>query len=60
EANVSKNIAVYELSFGISVSIFALIGGYISQQIGNRWPYFIDFVIIVGMAIFFIRSGSHR
>jgi MFS family permease len=60
EANISKNIAVYELSFGISVSLFALIGGEISQEIGNRWPYFIDFIIVLGMAIFFIRSGGHR
>ncbi|MGC8630178.1 MAG: MFS transporter [Thermoplasmata archaeon] len=60
EANVSKNIALYELSFGSSVSIFALIGGYISQQIGNRWPYFIDFVIIAVMAIYFIRAGRRR
>ncbi len=60
EANISKNIALYELSFGISVSLFALIGGYISQELGNRWPYFIDFLVICGLTIFFIKAGSSR
>ncbi len=54
DANISRNIAVYEFSFGISVSAFALIFGYVSQDIGIRIPYIIDFIITFALSIFFI------
>lgn len=60
DANISKNISLYELSFGISISIFALIGGYISQNIGNRWPYFMDFMIIIGLTIFYFEFSAAK
>ncbi|MEM0502862.1 MAG: MFS transporter, partial [Thermoplasmata archaeon] len=41
DSDISKNIAIYELSFGASVSIFSLFLGWISQNYGNKTPYLI-------------------
>ncbi len=52
-SNVSKNIAIYELSFGASVSIFSLIFGWVSQDYGIRVPYFLDFFIILSITVIY-------
>lgn len=54
DANISKNIAFYEFSFGVSVSAFALLFGYISQNVGVKIPYIIDFIVTLIIALIFI------
>lgn len=55
-ASITKNIAIYEFSFGISVSVFALVFGYISQNIGVKVPYVLDFIITVVLTLIFISQ----
>lgn len=54
DSNISKNISVYELSFGTSVSIFSLVFGAISQYLGPRVPYLINSFIIISVFLLYI------
>ncbi|MEM0137706.1 MAG: MFS transporter [Thermoplasmata archaeon] len=58
DSDISKNIAIYELSFGASVSIFSLFLGWISQNYGNKTPYLIDFIIVLIVSFIYIYLKS--
>ncbi len=49
-----KSIAVYELFFGIGISLFSLIGGFLAQCISSRFPYIFYMIIIISLFLIFL------
>ncbi len=54
DLDISKNISIYEFSFGISTSISSMMSGYIAQDYGYKFPFFIEFlVVLISLLIFY-------
>ncbi|MFP3255440.1 MAG: MFS transporter [Thermoplasmata archaeon] len=60
DSNISRNIAIYELSFGASVSIFSLLFGTISQYLGIRMPYLINSILILFILIIYVSLKNRK
>ncbi|MBD6955692.1 MAG: hypothetical protein ACP5G5_03165 [Thermoplasmata archaeon] len=54
DSHISRNISIYELSFGTSVSLFSLLFGAVSEYMGPRVPYILNSVIIISIIFIYM------
>ncbi len=61
DLDISKNISIYEFSFGISTSASSMLSGYIAQVYGYKFPFLIDFIIVlILLSIFYSFERSSK
>ncbi|MGC8610817.1 MAG: hypothetical protein ACP5LM_05660 [Thermoplasmata archaeon] len=55
--NSGKSIAIYELLFGIGISIFSILGGYLAENVNSKFPYMLySFIIFITFLLYLIKK----
>ncbi len=57
DLDVSKNISIYEFSFGISTSLSSILSGYIVEKFDYGLPFLIEFFfVLISLSIFYLAE----